>query len=83
MTALEALGYDDIREMTSPGDALRERAYDEKQFGALKKKLDEVAKTREVPRAILLSGSGNDFAGKEKGYKLERLPNDKTPVPPL
>ena len=80
----EKFGYKDIREVAHWGDTLKEMACDEKQFNALREKLNEVAKTNEVPRAILLSGGGNDFAGKNnkeeekhRKYKLERLLNDK------
>lgn len=85
LTALEALEYD-IKEVAAHGDTLREMVFsaNDEQFKELERTLIQVAAIDQAtPRAILLSGGGNDFTGKEQDrrspydYKFERLLNDK------
>jgi lysophospholipase L1-like esterase len=79
---LEDLGYK-VESVAHKGDTVEEMAYDPLQLSKLAKKFEDVADGGKVPRAILLSGGGNDIAGDEfhvllnhKGSGLSTL-NDR------
>ncbi|MBM5812940.1 MAG: hypothetical protein FJ191_13420 [Gammaproteobacteria bacterium] len=59
---LEERGYD-IESVAHHGDRVEAMAYAEAQLLALRRALEKLARRGEVPRAILLSGGGNDLAG--------------------
>lgn len=60
----EVYGYD-VESVAHRGDTLESMAYGEKQLDGLNRKLKKIADRGGIPRAILLSGSGNDIAGDE------------------
>ena len=70
LDALDDMGYD-IESVAHRGDTLESMAYDREQLDALTKRLTRLSDQGKRPRAILLSGGGNDFT---KG-RLEVLLN--------
>ena len=62
----------------SSHDTLEEMAYCGNQFRRLARRLKRLARAGETPRAILLSGGGNDCMG----VVLERLLNHSQSVLP-
>lgn len=54
-----------VESVAHKGDTLEEMAYDTTQLGKLARMFEKVAQDNKVPRAILLSGGGNDIAGEE------------------
>jgi lysophospholipase L1-like esterase len=60
----EVYGYD-VESVAHRGDTLESMAYGEKQLDGLNQRLEKIASRGEIPRAILLSGGGNDIAGDE------------------
>src|SRR5205085_7110918 len=49
------------------GDSLESMSYDDAQLTGFVRQLEWVKAREEVPKAVLLSGGGNDFAGPEFG----------------
>jgi hypothetical protein len=62
-------GYD-IESVAHKGDRMEEMAYGAGQFEALVRRIEKVLRRGIVPRAVLLSGGGNDLAGVEFGMIL-------------
>jgi lysophospholipase L1-like esterase len=52
-----------VESVAHKGDTVEEMAYDPNQLDKLARKLAKLAEAGHVPRAILLSGGGNDIAG--------------------
>jgi hypothetical protein len=73
----EAFGYT-VESVAHKGDTVEEMAYDTNQIDKLARKLEKLAREQKVPRAILLSGGGNDIAGEEfpvlLNHRLSSLP---------
>jgi hypothetical protein len=73
----EGFGYS-IESVAHKGDTVEEMAYDTNQVDKLARKLEKLARDRKVPKAILLSGGGNDIAGEEfptlLNHRLSSLP---------
>lgn len=67
---LEDFGYD-VESVAWPGDTMESMAYSDKQLDKLTRCLERLHERKTVPRAILLSGGGNDFTGQN----LEALLN--------
>ena len=61
---LEKLGYD-VRSSASPGHTIYSMAFDDSEYSKLHGHLAAVAAANGMPRAVLLSGGGNDIAGTE------------------
>jgi hypothetical protein len=57
-------GYD-IESTARAGDRVESMAYDQGQLTKFRKALEKVVRRGEVPKAILLSGGGNDIAGEQ------------------
>jgi hypothetical protein len=57
-------GYD-VEAVSHHGDTIEEMAYGEGQLGKFVKKLEKLIRRGTLPKAILLSGGGNDLAGDE------------------
>jgi lysophospholipase L1-like esterase len=55
----------DVRSVAHRGDRLESMAYVPGQFEAFTRALEKVIREGRVPRAVLLSGGGNDIAGDE------------------
>jgi lysophospholipase L1-like esterase len=63
-------GYD-VESVARAGDRLEDMAYARSQAEGLSRALERVLRRGEAPRAILLSGGGNDVAGAELAMLLE------------
>jgi hypothetical protein len=59
-----------VESVAHKGDTLEEMAYDPTQLNKLARLFERVKADRRKPRAILLSGGGNDIAGEELGVLL-------------
>jgi hypothetical protein len=66
---LENLSYE-IESVAHKGDTAEEMAYDAGQLAKLAGLFEKLDQRGEVPRAILLSGGGNDVAGNELAVVL-------------
>ncbi len=66
---LENLSYE-IESVAHKGDTAEEMAYDPSQLAKLAGLFEKLEQRDEVPRAILLSGGGNDIAGNELSVVL-------------
>jgi hypothetical protein len=62
-------GYD-VESVAHKGDRVEEMAYGGGQLDALTRRLEKLLRQGIIPRAILLSGGGNDVAGDEFGMLL-------------
>ena len=62
-------GYD-VESVAHKGDRVEEMAYGGGQLDALTRRLEKLLRQGTIPRAILLSGGGNDVAGSEFGMLL-------------
>jgi hypothetical protein len=60
----DAHGYD-VESVAHKGDRVEDMAYAEGQYEEFARRLERLLRERKVPRAILLSGGGNDIAGTE------------------
>src|SRR5205807_4373432 len=60
----------DIESVAHKGDPVEEMAYGSKQLEELTRRIEKVAARGAKPKAILLSGGGNDVAGTEFGMLL-------------
>jgi lysophospholipase L1-like esterase len=60
----DAHGYD-VESVAHKGDRVEDMAYAEGQYEEFARRLEKLLRGRKVPRAILLSGGGNDLAGTE------------------
>lgn len=62
-------GYD-IESVATKGHRVEDMAYSGGQLEEFTRRIEKVLRNGSVPRAILLSGGGNDLAGKEFGMLL-------------
>lgn len=62
-------GYD-IESVANKGDRVEDMAYSGGQLEEFTRRIEKVLRNGSVPRAILLSGGGNDIAGDEFGMLL-------------
>jgi lysophospholipase L1-like esterase len=69
-----------IESVAHKGDTVESMAYDESQFAAFERKLEHLQRDNRTPRAILLSGGGNDIAGDEFAVLLNHAVSG---LPPL
>jgi hypothetical protein len=69
-----------IESVAHKGDTVEEMAYDTNQLDKLARKLEKLGREGKVPRAILLSGGGNDIAGDEFSVLLN---HKRSSLPPL
>jgi len=73
----EGFGYA-VESVAHKGDTVEEMAYDANQLDKTARALEKLGRDGQVPRAILLSGGGNDIAGDEfavlLNHKLSSLP---------
>lgn len=63
----------DIESVAGKGDTIEEMAYDTRQSGKFIEALDNLLRIGRAPRAILLSGGGNDLAGREFHMLLDHV----------
>ena len=62
---LEDLHGYDVESVAHRGDTVEDMAYSEGQLDVFSRRLEKVLRSGPPPRAILLSGGGNDIAGDE------------------
>lgn len=70
----------DVESVAHKGDTLEEMAYDTSQLSKLASKFQKLGQQGRQPRAILLSGGGNDMAGDELGVLLNHKSSGLTPL---
>jgi len=70
----------DIESVAHKGDCIEDMAYSQGQFIELSRRLEKLLGEGKVPKAILLSGGGNDIAGDEFAILLNHA---ASPLPPL
>jgi lysophospholipase L1-like esterase len=75
----DLFGYD-VDSVAHKGDRVEEMAYGGGQLEELTRAIEKLLRRGVVPRAILLSGGGNDLAGREFGMLLN---HHDSPVPGL
>jgi hypothetical protein len=63
--ALEDDHYYDVRAVAHMGDTVEAMAYSDGQLIDFSRELEKLIRQRQIPKAILLSGGGNDVAGTE------------------
>jgi hypothetical protein len=69
-------GYD-VESVANKGDRVEEMAYGRGQLEELTRRLEKLLREGKVPKAILVSGGGNDVAGDEFGMLLN---HERSPV---
>ena len=69
-----------VESVSHRGDAVESMAYGSGQIQEFVRLLDRVAQDGKVPKAVLISGGGNDVAGPEFAMLLD---HKKSPVPGL
>jgi len=62
-------GYD-VESVAHAGDRVEQMAYSGGQLEEFSRQLEKLVRTGRIPKAILLSGGGNDIAGPEFGMLL-------------
>lgn len=70
----------DVESLAHAGDSLETMAYADGQLDKLARRLERLLRDGRVPKAILLSGGGNDVAGPEFGMLLNHAGSK---LPPL
>jgi hypothetical protein len=70
LRVLEDSYFYDVESVSHKGDKIEGMAYDGGQLEELTRRLERLFEQNIVPRAILLSGGGNDVAGPEFGMLL-------------
>jgi hypothetical protein len=70
----------DVESVAHKGDCVEDMAHSEGQFEEFARRLEKLLRDGKVPRAILLSGGGNDIAGDEFAILLNHAASS---LPPL
>jgi lysophospholipase L1-like esterase len=65
LSILEQEYFYDVQSVAHMGDCVEDMAYSEGQFVQFTRRLEKLLRENKVPKAILLSGGGNDIAGDE------------------
>jgi lysophospholipase L1-like esterase len=74
-------GYNyEVESVAHRGDTAEEMAYDPNQLAGLARKLEKLKRDGRTPRAVLLSGGGNDIAGVEFAVLLNHKRSGLPPV---
>lgn len=79
LSALELRGYD-VESVAHMGDLIEDMAYAKGQFAKLAQRLEKLIEQERTPKAVLLSGGGNDLAGSEFAMLLNHAASS---LPPL
>jgi len=69
-----------VESVAHKGDTVEEMAYDATQVKKLARMFERVAQAGKIPRAILLSGGGNDIAGDEFAVLLNHASSGLDPL---
>jgi lysophospholipase L1-like esterase len=80
LDALEDLYRWDVVSVAHAGDRVEDMAYDDGQFSKLERALRKLRDDRKEPKAILLSGGGNDIAGDEFAMLLNHKRSGLSPL---
>jgi lysophospholipase L1-like esterase len=68
----------DVESVAHMGDRVEDMAHSDGQFEAFARRLEKLLRENKVPRAVLLSGGGNDIAGEDfavlLNHRSSRLP---------
>ena len=70
----------DVESVAHKGDCVEDMAHSQGQFEEFARRLEKLLRDAKVPRAILLSGGGNDIAGDEFAMLLNHAASS---LPPL
>jgi lysophospholipase L1-like esterase len=70
----------DVESVAHMGDCVEDMAHSKGQFEEFARRLEKLLRNNKVPRAILLSGGGNDLAGDEFAILLNHATST---LPPL
>jgi hypothetical protein len=70
----------DVESVAHRGDCIEDMAHSKGQFEEFARRLEKLLRAGKVPKAILLSGGGNDIAGDEFAILLNHA---ASPLPPL
>lgn len=70
----------DVESVAHKGDCIEDMAHSGGQFEEFARRLEKLLRAKRVPRAILLSGGGNDIAGDEFAILLNHAASS---LPPL
>jgi lysophospholipase L1-like esterase len=65
-------GYD-VESVAHAGDRIEQMAYSGGQLEEFSRELEKLLRSHRIPKAILLSGGGNDIAGTEFGMLLNHF----------
>jgi hypothetical protein len=79
LSVLEDQGWD-VESVAHRGDNVESMAYDDSQRDGLRRAFEKVARRDETPKALLLSGGGNDFAGPELAVLLDHVRSGFPPI---
>jgi hypothetical protein len=63
-TLEDEYGYD-VESTARAGDRVENMAYDQGELTKFRKALEKIVRRQELPKAVLLSGGGNDVAGEQ------------------
>ena len=72
-------GYD-VESVAHMGDCVEDMAYSGNQFEEFARRLEKLLRNGKVPRAILLSGGGNDIAGDEFAILINHALSSLPPI---
>jgi lysophospholipase L1-like esterase len=76
LDALEQSGYD-VKSVASAGDRVEMMAFGRGQLDKFAAAVEKVIQSGQTPKAILLSGGGNDIAGSEFGFLINHFGSPK------
>ena len=69
-----------VESVAHKGDTVEDMAYNPSQLAKLSRLFERLGQQQQVPRAILLSGGGNDIAGTEFAVLLNHAASGMTPL---
>jgi lysophospholipase L1-like esterase len=70
----------DVESVAHKGDCVEDMAHSQGQFEEFARRLEKLLRDGKVPRAILLSGGGNDIAGDEFAILLNHASSTLPPI---
>ena len=70
----------DVESVAHKGDTVEDMAHSGGQFEEFARRLEKLLRANKIPRAILLSGGGNDIAGDEFAVLLNHAASSLPPI---
>jgi lysophospholipase L1-like esterase len=70
----------DVQSVAHKGDTVEDMAHSGGQFEEFARQLEKLLRDNKIPRAILLSGGGNDIAGDEFAILLNHVASSLPPI---